>query len=380
MIKIAFLDDGINPEFVPDGVPFNSYAADENGLHPCEPESRVSHGTMCYQIFSNTITTPYSLLSVKVLDNATGTGNHKALVTALKWCATQDIDIINLSMGTRQYMDFSPIASAVQMLSKTVIVAACSNQNVLTFPACMPTVIGVRHCDRPELIGNFTYLHNPYDQINVMTCVKDIPISFGGGCIDTLSGSNSFAAPLISARVCGYLSQGVAPQAVCERLKIDSVCNAGFADYDFYKNLYVKWEEVEIPIVAVPGDFVCEADRAEIFAKLKLLIAEFVKDGYRALCLLANHETSIVDFMYSLESTIPTRELIGLYYNFALPDIIFLQMRLEDIMLLPKELQADVVIKAGGQIIERDYLEGKYIFDLDAPHQKLFPRIVELLG
>ena len=32
VIKIAFLDDGISPDFLPDGISFENYIADEHGV------------------------------------------------------------------------------------------------------------------------------------------------------------------------------------------------------------------------------------------------------------------------------------------------------------------------------------------------------------
>ena len=150
MLKVVFIDDGIDPGFVPENIPFKSYESNEAGVKESTAGCGLSHGTQCYQIFRDKVRSPYRLISIKVLDSMTGTGTKSALIAALKWCANQEIDLINMSMGTRQFLDFAPIAEAVQELSFAVIVAACSNQNELTFPACLRQVIGVRHCSRRQ--------------------------------------------------------------------------------------------------------------------------------------------------------------------------------------------------------------------------------------
>ena len=372
MLKITFIDDGINPQFIPPHIHSRHYTAHETGVFVSEPVSGVSHGTMCYQIFNNNARIPYRLTDIKVLDNTTGTGNHKALVAALNWCAAQDFDIINMSMGTRQYTDFAPIAAAVSRVNKSIIIAACSNENQLTFPACLPSVIGVRHSSRRELAGNFAYFHKPYDHIEVITCVKDEPISFGQNIIEKMSGANSFATPLITARVCNYFAKGHKTlDAVKKRLEQDSVKDTSFATYEFYKNRTHNWEECTVPIVAVP-DAKPEADR-----KLKKLLEAFVQDGYRTIALSRTQETDAAGFVCNLQwhgnGEIPLQNLIELHYNFALPDIIFLQIPMEEILTLPENLQPDIVLKL------TDSHTG-HTLDLAKPAKELFANITELLS
>ena len=379
IIKVAFLDDGIDPGFIPVGISYEHYIADIHGVKASKPEDGISHGTVCYQIFCDNVTARYSLVSIKVLDNTTGTGNHKALVAALKWCAAQDIDIINMSMGSRQYTDFAAVADAVRQLSRPIIVAACSNANELTFPACLPTVIGVRHCNLPTLAGTFIYTHDPYDQIEIQAYAADMPVSLRDGYTVPLGGSNSHAAPLITARVCNYLAQGIAPAAIRDKLKSESAPDTGVIGYDFYKNLFKKWERPEIPVVAI-----CTGPDDKAMHNLRALIAEFVKDGYRTVCLSACLETSSADFIYSLHQQkmgqVSTPELIGLYYNFTLPDILFLHMSMPEIASLPDNLHADLIL-TGPDAKELGVCEGEIpILSLEACVEALFSRICEYLS
>jgi len=377
-IKIAFIDDGINPEFIPAGVAFENYSACETEVKVATPVSDVSHGTMCYQIFRDHLHSQYRLVSIKVLDNATGTGNHKALVNALNWCAEQDIDIINMSMGTRQFTDFALVSRAIARLSNTVIVAACSNSNNLTFPACLPNVIGVRHCEHEELRETYKYLENPYDQIEVLTCVNNVPISFGDNNTMNMSGANSFAAPLITARVLEYMAKGYSKENIRRALKKDAVKDINFCTFDFFKSLFHKWEEVNIPIVVLPDS----TDTAP--QKLKDLLNVFIHDGYRAIALSKCTETSASDFIYSLNwhgaDKVSIEAFIELYYNFALPDIIFLQMGMKDAVALPEGMQPDVVLKpqgAGGSQFSC-WDEGS-VLDYGERAEILFSQITRLL-
>jgi len=342
MIKIAFIDDGINPKFIPPGTPFANYTATETEVFKSPPVTGITHGSMCYQIFNNHVRVPYELISVKALDNNTGTGNHLALLTALEWCSKQKIDIINMSMGTRQYTDFAVIAAAVHKLHKTVIVAACSNENVLTFPACLPSVIGVRHAPLSQLENRFAYLQSPYDQIQVLTNVKDEPISIGNNIIEKMSGANSFATPIISAEICSYIAQGInCMQTIQKQLYANSIIDTTFATHAFYKNCFVGWEENAVPIVAVPISTTVDNNMQE-------LLALFVREGYRAITLSTTRNTDVKQLTFGLEwhsaDTVAISDMIELYYNFALPDIIFLQASTEEIAQLPSHIQPDMTL------------------------------------
>lgn len=377
---IVFIDDGISPEFVPKGISFENYIVNDDAVQPSDPEHVVSHGTMCYQIFKNNIIIQsYHLISIKVLDSSVGTGNHKALLAALEWCAGQNIDIINMSMGTRQYTDFVPIAEAISRLSNVTIVAACSNQNELTFPACLPAVIGVRHCSHEALRGKHVFLSAPYDQIDVMTCANDMPISFSGGQdpVTDIGGTNSFATPIISARICDYMSQGHRGIDVIKlKLREDETSDFGVPGYDFYKKMFSTWQKLGVPVVGVIDD-------GHTYAKLVTVIAEFVEEGYRAIGLTAEGETNAAKLVYKLKwhgaGQVDTPGLINMYYNFTLPDVVFLHMPLSDLIALPEDVQADVLLKpVGGSSLEYDHWGEEYILDLDM--EDLLVNIEKLLS
>jgi len=107
------------------------------------------------------------------------------------------------------------------------------------------------------------------------------------------------------------------------------------------------------------------------YAKLVSLIADFVKDDYRAIGLTVDQETNAADFMYKLEwhttEQIDIPALIKMYYNFALPDIIFLHMRLEDLMMLPEKLTADIILKpSSDKSMNYTNWDDKYILDIDS--------------
>lgn len=384
LTKIVFIDDGINPVFVPDEISFSEFIANTKGVYVgIDPTNTISHGTMCYQIFQNEVRHPYHLISIKILDDATGTGNKEALLSALAWCAEQNIDLINMSIGTRQYLDFEVIANAIKKLPNTIIIAACSNQNELTFPACMKSVIGVRHCAHEKLQGEFVYLSTPYDQINILTNANNMQFSFGENQHIGMSGANSFATPLITARICNYMNHGFTNyNAVKQKLQLDSQHCTEFQTFDFNKKLFFKWEEISVPVIIVS----CElpGNKKELPCNLKALVMEFVKDGYRAVCLTTETETSAQEFIFKLaeyNGQTEITDLISLHYNFLLPDLIFLHISSLNLLETLKNMTAEILLKSSNTDIPAlSTFEENYVLDLNHNHLYLFNQIKKLLS
>ena len=344
--RIAIIDDGINLDYIPQGIPFEHYEVYEGVVKLAVASKDSTHGTACYYMFCNYFKSKHHLVSIKVLDDELRTGSRNTLLAALNWCVRKNIDLIHMSIGTRQYLDFEPISEVIKKLQKTIIVAACSNRNIITFPACLPTVIGVRHCNIEELKGKFAYISTPHDQIEMIT--------YSESC------SNSMAAPIISAHVCNYLAQGYSGlKVVRQKLKEDAVQDTSFLSYSFYKGLLSEWEELQVPVVAIPDDIL---DMSKGLEKLKFLIKAFVQDGYRAICLSTTLETNVEALLFQItwqEEQVSLPDLIKLYYNFTMPDIIFLHMDIQQAFSNPGSMKPDVVITEDMLKLDTENLFGK---------------------
>jgi len=383
MLTVAFIDDGINPIFLPEGVALVNYIVDENGVNIDEsPVTEITHGTICYKVFKDNVDFPYRLISLRVLDHSTGTGNHKALAMALNWCANQDIDLINMSVGTRQQSDFNIIAQAVKQLQNVVIVAACSNQNELTFPACLPSVIGVRHCDNRALQGKFIYLQTPYDQIDVITYMPSEVISTSTNHMIGYGKSNSIATPFVSSIVGRYLSQGFGSLVdVLKKLKQDSAFDvSNFHNnhelLSLYNSFFNRQKKLTVPVIALTDNTSCANQ------KLNELITTCVLRGYRTIALSETQNTNAEASIYSLnQPMINICDLIELYYNFTLPDMLFLQMNLIDVQNLPKSFGVEAVLTSHGKNIKRcNFYNEMIVLDLNNNVEDILNQIESLFA
>jgi len=269
-----------------------------------------------------------------------------------------------MSLGTRNFQEFPKISSAINAMPNTIIVAACNNNNTITYPACLTNVIGVRHCDLPNLSEKFAYLPNAYDNIDVLTCVPD--------------GSNSMAAPVIAAHICNYLSDGIKGiDAIRQKLKENAIQDNSFADYNFYRSLLNNWRRINVPIISLPEHIPGGIN------KVKELMESYINEGFKAACLSNEWDTSAEHYVFNLSlqneylqsrplqsmdvphKDIPLPDLIELYYNYTDPTILFLHMDQNKAEKLPPSVSPNIFI--GEDWIKADV-------------QSLYDKIAELLN
>ncbi len=222
IIHTAVIDDGINEKFYGTGeLEYNIEISPELEVmdRTCYDSCSPSHGTTCAAIIKK-----YSplarLISIKIL-NDRARGMSEQLVKALEWCVEKGIRLVNISLGTVIFKDFPSIKKAVNYAySKgVIIVAACNNNGICTYPASHSCVIGVKR-DTENLLGEGEILFNPYpcDGIETTAFSSHSLTDYKGNTRET-SPSNSFAAPLVTAIVNNILLDS--PGKTLEEIKLD---------------------------------------------------------------------------------------------------------------------------------------------------------------
>lgn len=207
MLRVAIIDDGVN--FSRIGINENKasnleYDATNGWFRYCDDDSLTNnHGTICTDIIYNLLeTNEIQFYSLKILNPLTGRGNTNQLIAALRWCIHNKIDVVNCSLGSTSPLDFSVIRSVINevIINNVIVIAAMSNKNVYTLPACSPGVIGVKH--------NFLYMDlrfklkwYPLDEIEIETCGESRLLS------SAESRCNSFATSKVTAIVINLLAK-----------------------------------------------------------------------------------------------------------------------------------------------------------------------------
>jgi subtilisin family serine protease len=143
-VKIAIIDSGVNPAHphvggVAGGARIVSGKAD--GLN--DYLDYIGHGTAVAGAIREKAPDA-QLYAVKVFDRALTT-NIEAIVNAIDWCVENEMDVINLSLGTINLEHREIIAKAVGRAEEkgTVLVAAREMSGKPSLPGCLPSVIGV---------------------------------------------------------------------------------------------------------------------------------------------------------------------------------------------------------------------------------------------
>ena len=166
-------------------------------------ETLISHGSICAEIIYN-YNPNVVFTSIKILDR-NKRGSIYDLECAIDWCINKKIRLLNISLGSVSGCD-REIAKRIARkiyLNNLIVIAAQSNSKKYTYLASMENIIGIRHSDCLQ-VGKYEFRWYPYDGIDILTSSKHT-IVYNHKEI-TLSASNSFAAPYITAIV-AYIMQ-----------------------------------------------------------------------------------------------------------------------------------------------------------------------------
>ena len=154
-VKIAIVDSGVSPEhpYVSNvaggvGIGFDAHGDAVYNENDYLPETLWSHGQVCAGLISYRV--PDSeIYSVKILDE-NGTGHPAALVAAIKWCINNDINVVNISLGTTGETWASRLqAECIRATENGIILVAATHIGGLaSYPSVFPETIGVGKDDR----------------------------------------------------------------------------------------------------------------------------------------------------------------------------------------------------------------------------------------
>jgi hypothetical protein len=372
-VKVAFIDDGICEAFVDDGTVFESYMVVDGAILECEHRTNMpTHGTTCYRVFKDSVSSRYKLTSIKILDSELWNSNVDSLVLALEWCNQNSIKLINLSLGTKLFFDIDKLIPIINDLagSGVIIVCACNNSNTVTFPACFENVIGVRHDTAEIYKANYLYLPNPYDKIDVITyseskhlplyesdCGGDMNNAMNRNITDNCnrfnitnvsrslcsSPCNSNAAPFITAVICNLIAEGIGDlKDIRNELERTSLNREELYTYEFCKDKLRHWKKIDVPIVL----YDCEQESGHSKEFVLKLLGKFKADGYQAVCFTDLFETDSVSHLFNITywKSVSLEDNIDLYFNFTDTDVIVMLLgksRMDEILDIAKP---DVII------------------------------------
>lgn len=285
-----------------------------------EPPHDITHGGECARIFAGqTGTLPN--VSICLNRDSTRKSNANDLVTALEWCADNDIGLISLSMGTTQFSDVPILRRAVKKLQNagTVLVAASSNRRRITYPAVFRSCIGV--CQTRSLAeGEITCMKNPFDGVDVVT----YPVE---------GASNSYANAFIAGMICNALdndSELVANADIFTvrhairiagiRRWLSRISTKPLMDWQatYLREKIVSISELEPIIITC-----CGVDAKSSVTFLKQLQKIINADGYICAIILDKGISAPSEFRFSLKASgLSVSNTLDLVVSLCHPDVI----------------------------------------------------------
>lgn len=328
MYKVAFIDDGImsgiqeEPKHVRQYVVINQEIRKKEKKHSTVC---LSHGTMCFWIFSQYITNKeYVLYDIQILDKYTSRGDLKDLIKALQFCLDEEIDLINMSLGIMNYMENEGDEILQKLYARgTIIVAAQNNSNQITYPACSSYVYGVTRDYTGILKKNeFYYLDDKSEKIDIISHCDFSDIETMHGII--IDKQNSFSAPYISALIYNELQKGKNRKDIERFLKKKSVYSEKITQWEYKIKSISSWqEEITAPVIGIDANRIvsqnCFTELIRSFQK-----AEFCTIGIWIGESLLNNQPNI--FQYPRNRCVTECDMVKIVkwvFNIARPDIIF---------------------------------------------------------
>jgi subtilisin family serine protease len=151
-VKVGIIDSGVNPAHPHvGGVAGGTRITSNDDDRASDYLDYLGHGTAVAGAIREKAPDA-ELFAVKVFDRALTT-NIEVIIKAIDWCVENQIDVINLSLGTVNFEHRDSIEAAVMRANKngSVIVAAREITGQPSLPGCLPSVVGVgidRHCAR----------------------------------------------------------------------------------------------------------------------------------------------------------------------------------------------------------------------------------------
>ncbi len=197
MKKIAIIDDIVNIKYLKKNNVI-IYKVRNNRIQYYKGEIfGYTHSTRIVEVLEKYCNEEITIINI-ALETKEKKFNIMDLKLALKFCIDLNVDVINLSIGSKKISDLRYINDEIEQLKnqKSKIVAAISNDFYMTIPGSLPQVIGVVHdfngMLRPKEIArvkeNFLGINYITNINQIFATKKFIP-------------SNSFAVPYVISKL-----------------------------------------------------------------------------------------------------------------------------------------------------------------------------------
>jgi len=216
MIKVAIIDSGIHADHPHVGGIAGGVGVMAQG-YTADFLDRLGHGTAVAGAIREKAGQEAALYAVKVFDRRLSAGID-TIVRALEWCAEEEMDVINMSLGTTNPEHEEPLRRVVG--GRSLVVAAAN-----ALPGTLPGVIAVGpggNCPREA----YWYRDGVFYASPFPRPIPGVPVAHN------LHGASFAVANMAGFVVRFLLDRGVAPLAAGQRdqILVALIAGAGLAE------------------------------------------------------------------------------------------------------------------------------------------------------
>ena len=271
-IRVAVIDDGIHESMDSVFARINRSYVEKGKLYQgtAAPVQPLSHGSVCAAVIASK-ETDMALYDIRIFED--GRAEMEDLVTALEYCISCGVQVINLSCGTLNYLEYKKVKHTLYKLLRrnVLVVSAFSNQGIISFPAGCRGVFGVRE-DFGKCLkgGEYGFQEFSGGRLENSIVAHIGTVAINGRKLDV--SANSYAAPVITGEIVRILKNdpGCSFRQVLKRLILRGV-KEGYQGRDPKKYLSGQEKEISTPVLGID----CRCRRLKVFLKKRLQA-----DGY----------------------------------------------------------------------------------------------------
>lgn len=271
-IRVAVIDEGIHESMDSVFATINRCYVEKGRLYQGTAAAAfpLSHGTICAAVIASK-ETDMELFDIRIFED--GRAEIEDLITALEYCISYGVQVINLSCGTLNYLEYKKVKHTLYKLLRrnVLVVSAFNNQGIMSFPASCRGVFGVREDFGKSLKGGeygFQEFKGGRLENSIVAHIGAVVIN--GSKLDV--SANSYAAPIITGEIVRILKNdpGCSFRQVLNRLILRGV-KEGCQGRDPKKYLSGQGKEIRTPILGID----CRCRHLKDFMKKRLQ-----EDGY----------------------------------------------------------------------------------------------------
>lgn len=388
-INVAVIDDLINIDYLKlskaskieiKGV----FSILNNRVEKCEPVKEcLTHATLCTKIFNDKVKYICGVYFINIFDVNDNRANIDKLLVALEWCKVQKIKIVNLSLGTTKLKDIDKLYKKIVEVSKEnmIVVAANSNDGKMTFPASFDKVISVNALKSKNRGNRLLFHENDIDGINIESYVKKENVIYNN-MIYKIYPSNSYAAPIITAKFCEYFSQGfIDVKQIKEKIMAEAIITNESKQLQKLKKNYCK--KLNIPIIAVVPKKNDKMTMKEDFVLIDKLLQNFSQNGYEGICITDTYEMNINKRIFNLEENkdinkLNTKKKMKFWGNYCNTDFIIVYIKSKKEFYKIVNRYIDVILHNGDKNMF-DVYKYKYVKKIEMENPYNYDNIFECL-